>query len=666
MARDDDNSGTRRELIEASDAVIDDAVTFADPMTLRGLLYQLTGDEVAAAIPSAIENRGMQGMVSGIPDPDDVALLRARAAAFLKAHRDAGAGDLVFEQGRLRRSLELVAGTAIPDSELAMWIEQLAVDPMARGYDWPQPPSDERRDAFRVVVIGGGMGGLNAAVHLKRSGIPFVLIEKNGEVGGTWYENRYPGARLDTTSRNYFHSFGVNFPCPAPFSVQAHNGAYMKWVADEFDLRDDIVFGTEVQSVTWNEASATWRIDARGPDGARTFEANAVISAVGFLNRPNLPEVPGRDSFGGLSLHSANWPEGLDIAGKRIAVIGSGATGYQMIPELAKQAGQLTLFQREPSWCFEAPGYLSPYPPQVNWLDRNLPWFTNFYRFRSSWLFRPDATLPRVTVDPDFDDPDAVSGLNKAIRDACLAFMRRKLGDREDLIAQMIPSSPPFSSRPVLVDSNDNVYDALLRDTVELISAPIERITPKGIHTADGRDLAFDIIVYATGYKANEFLWPMDVRGRDGAEIGALWARDGARAYLGVMMPAFPNFFVLYGPNMNPFGNGLGVVEAEEFTTRFALNCIGGLILKDRRTVDVTREAFMRYNDALDREERMRVYADARATSYYRNEYQRSACNCPFDVRLLWKWMRDPADGTHVDPEDLVARATFGADLLVA
>ncbi len=655
----------RPELLAATDAIIDDAVEHVEPIVLRGLLYLLIGDEAVAAVPHASETRGVLGTVTTLTDPDHVAFLRAKAAAFLKAYRDAGAGDWPLVRERLHRGLELAAGGTIADDEISMWIEQAGFDPAPRGYDGPPLPEGLAESGFQVAVIGTGMGGLNAAVQLKQAGIPFVCLEKNADVGGTWHENRYPGVRLDTTSRSYFHSFAADFPCPGPYSVGAHNARYLNWVADEYALRDDIRFGTEVQSVTWDEGAGLWEIRARTPEGPKSWRVAAVISAVGFLSRPNIPEVEGLDSFEGVALHTARWSADLDLADKRVAVIGSGATGYQMIPELAKQAGHLTLFQREPSWCFEAPGYLAPYAPQVNWLDRNLPYLTNLLRFRSSWLFRPDATLPRVTIDPGFDDPHAVSELNKVIRDGCLAFMRRKFGDRDDLIAQMTPASPPFSSRPVLVDSQDNIYDALLRDNVDLVSDRIERITPNGLRTADGREHEVDVIVFATGYRANDFLWPMELRGRGGASCEALWEKDGARAYLGTMLPDFPNFFIVYGPNMNSFGNGLGVIETEELATRFAVNCIGGMLAQGGRTVDVGHEAFARFNEALDREEAKRVYADARATSYYKNEHRRSACNCPFDVRLLWHWMRDPVEGSHADPAAPV-RAHFGADLIVA
>ena len=656
----------RQELLAATDEEIDAAIGFADPIVLRGLLYQLTGDESIAAIPNVTAMMGIFGEVPTITDPEHIALLRGRAAELLKAYRDDGAGDFPFgPESRLRRAMELASGGSFADREYAMWREQLALDPMARGLQWPEEPSAAQRENFLVAVIGAGLGGFNAAIHLKQAGIPFVVIEKNGEVGGTWHENRYPGARLDTLSRIYFHIFGIDYQCKSPFSPAQDNEAYFHWMADRFALRDDIAFDTEVKSAVWDEAAGLWEISAIGPDGPKSWRANAVISAVGFLNRPNIPDFPGADSFEGPIVHTSRWPQDLDVTGKRVAVIGSGATGYQTTPVLAKQASHLTFFQRTPSWCFEVPGYLAPYPPQVNWLDRNFPWLINFIRFQQSWMLKPDSSMALVDIDPEHDDPLTVSPTNKAVREGCLDFMRRSFADRPDLLEKMVPAAPPMTSRPVLVDAVDNVYAALKRDNVDLVTERIAAITPEGLRTEDGLDHPADVIVCATGFKANEFLWPIEVRGRDGQDLGALWAKDGARAYIGTMLPGFPNFFMIYGPNMNPFSNGLGLVESEEIVTRFALKCIAALILGQGRTVDVSRRAFDRYNAELDRMEKTKVYSDARVTSYYQNRHGRSAVNCPFDIRTLWHWLRDPAVEPEDAGEDPVVKPWLGGDLLV-
>jgi 4-hydroxyacetophenone monooxygenase len=657
----------RTQLLEASDEVIDDAVNHAEPIVLRGLLYQLTGDEEIAAVPDTKVLMGFRGELPIIIDPEHVAFLRKKAADYLKAYRDAGAGDVPLVKERLHRAMELANGAPIPDAELGMWVEQMALDPMARSFEWKREPSDAQKQGFLVAVIGAGMGGLNAAMQLKKAGIPYVVIEKNAEVGGTWHENRYPGARVDTPSRNYFHAFAVDYPCPNPFCPQVVNEGYMNWIADEFGLRDDIVFDTEVTSIAWNEGGKIYDIVATGPDGERRWRANAVISCIGFLNRPNMPEIEGAKSFEGRIIHTSRWPENPDLAGKRVAVIGSGATSYQMVPELAKEVGHLTMFQRAASWCFDTPGYLAPYKPQVNWLDRNFPYLVNFNRLWISYLANPDNLMRMIEAEPGYQDPHAVSPVNKQVREHCIALMERKMPGRPDLVEKMIPVAPPLSSRPVLVDADYNIYDALMRDNVELVTEPIATLTPDGIRTTDGVEHKFDVIVYATGFKANDFLWPMEVRGRGGKTVEELWAKDGARAYIGTMMPGFPNFFMIYGPNMNPFFNGLGAIEMEEMATRFALKCIEALILGNRHAVDVTAEAYDKFNAELDRREATKVYADYRVTNYYKNDYGRSAVNCPFDVRLLWDWWREPTaseDGAIAATQPII-HPRIGADLVV-
>jgi 4-hydroxyacetophenone monooxygenase len=318
----------RVELRQASDETIDEALRYADPMALRGLLFQLTGDESLAAVPVAATVAGL-AEAKALADAADAAAVREKAAAFLRSHRERGAGDLSSgPPDRLPRSLELVAGEAIAPAELELWLEELALDPWARGLRWQAEPPRERLGEFFVLVVGAGMGGLNAAVQLKRAGIPFAVLEKNSGVGGTWYENRYPGARVDTPSRCYTHLYGVDYRHPNPFCEQAENEKYFNWVADTFGVRGDISFDIEVRSMVWEEDTGTWTVTARGPEGERVWHPNVVISAVGFLSRPNVPELPGAQAFAGPAFHTARWPRRLDLSGKRVAVIGSGCTSY--------------------------------------------------------------------------------------------------------------------------------------------------------------------------------------------------------------------------------------------------------------------------------------------------------------------------------------------------
>ena len=626
---------TRHELLAADDATIDDAIAHADPMVLRGLLYQLTGDaEVAATSVKMV----MAGYFD-VPTPAteaDVSLLRRKGADFLKAYRDSGAGDIaVGPSDRLATSLGLMLGRTMEGDDLRHHVEELALDPSVRSLHWKAQPDPERLKDFTVTIIGAGMGGLNAALQLRKAGFPFTVLEKNKGVGGTWWENRYPGARVDTPSRSYTHLFGVDFPYPNPFCEWRENVKYFDWVADNFDLRQHIQFETEVKSLTWDDSAGEWVIDLVDPNGARTIRSRAVITAVGFLNRPNIAQFPGAETFAGGSWHTARWPETADLKGKRVAVIGTGCTGYQMVPEIALEAADVTVFQRTPQWLFPVPGYRSPFPPQVNWLDRNLPFHTNFMRARTCSL---DRIANVAEIDPNFDDPHACNPLSKRAREGCIAFLERKLTDPA-LVATMTPKHPVWSARAVVVDPDYSILDALNRDNVTLVTNGIERIEPHGIVAKDGTLHEADVIVYATGFHATEYLYPMTITGRDGQTLEDLWKKDGARAYLGCMMPGFPNLWSVYGPNTN---GGLTVATFHEKVAHYALQCLEALVLGNADAMEVKADAFWRYNHLVDERNQTKVWSDPRAHNYYWTEHGRSAVMNPFYTAEMSGFLRQP------------------------
>jgi 4-hydroxyacetophenone monooxygenase len=416
-------------------------------------------------------------------------------------------------------------------------------------------------------------------------------------------------------------------------------------VTDTYGLRDDIVFDTEVRSMAWDEDASEWQVSVDGPDGERVLRANAVITAVGFLNRPKLPEIEGMSDFRGPSFHSARWPEGLGTEGKRFAVIGTGASGYQMIPEIALDAEHVVVFQRTPQWLMPTPGYRTPYPPQVNWLDRNLPFYSNFMRFQAAISIRFLSDFSEI--DPDFDDPDACNAGNKVMRDTSIAFLERKLGDDPELVRTMTPPHPFLSARPLAVDAEYSVLDVLRSDNVTLVTDGIRRVTETGIETVAGEHHEVDVIVYATGFHATEYLFPMTIIGRDGVTIEKTWAEDGARAYLGCMVPRFPNLWMVYGPNTN---GGMHPASFHEVVVRYALECLEHLIVNDERAVEVTDEAYWRYNRVLDERNANKVWSDPRAHNYYWTEFGRSAVMCPFYPWEIWHSLRHPSF------EDLVVR----------
>lgn len=623
-----------------SDRDIESAVASAEPVVLRGLLYFLTGDEDAAA--TKVEKAG-SGVFDGfsVLDPHDQELLREHAVAFLKRYRDEGTNAVApGVEDRTVRSMTLTVGEEIDPRETELWAEELGLDPWAFGFSWAKEPDPARLSAFSVIVIGAGMGGLNAAVHLKNAGIAYTVVERDSALGGTWFQNRYPGARVDTASRTYTHTYAMDYEWPGAYCIQEENLRHLNWIADRFGIREDIRFDSEVLSLRWDEDAANWEITLRDEGGVQVLHANAVISSIGIFSTPNIPALEGAERFLGAAFHSARWPEGFSTRDKRIAVIGTGCTGYQMVPEIARDAKEVTVFQRTPQWPVPVKGYLSPFPPEASWLDRNFPLHKNFKRLRATWLQGPGTRARMSDIDPEWHDPLTLSAANKAFRDDSIAFIEKKLGHRPELAEKMVPPHPIMSARPVVVDSEYSIYDAL-NANVSLVSEGVRGFTEDGVVDGDGVEHKVDAVVYATGFKTNDFLFPMEVRGRGGESVDALWAKDGPRAYLGTMLPGFPNFFMIFGPNTTPQG-GVSLVNTEAITTRYILSCISLLIEGGKTSIEPTREAYDRYNEELDAFEARKIYSGTRAKTYYQSSFGRSVVNCPLPGLRMWTLLRRP------------------------
>ncbi len=624
------------DLLHTTDPEIERHLESGDPMTLRSVLYQLTGDPEIAATKVA-EVPGMFTPVKALVDPRDIELVRSAAAAYLRAHRDAGAPAVGCGPAeRLPVSLGMAVGQDIPPAAIEFCIEELAIERIPRRYELEHRPAD--MGGFHVVVIGSGVGGINAAINLNESGIPFTVLDKNDDVGGTWHDNRYPGCRVDVPSRAYSHTFGLHYPWEHWFAPQGENNDYLRWCVETFGVRDHIRFGTEVTALTWDEPAGKWVIDYKDADGqAGVITANAVISAVGFLSRPKFPDIKGMETFAGPAFHTAWWDQTVEPEGKHIAVIGTGCSGMQLVPELERQGARVTVFQRRPSWVFEVPIYRAPLPEGVKWLDRNMPYYRNFEKFRAIWMVGDHITAAPYMKDPQWDDPDSLSSINQAARQVSLDYLQRKLGDQPELLAACTPHSPVMASRPVL----DNGWlDAISGPNVELVTDRIGRIIPEGIVTESSRIFEVDVIVYATGFETSKFLWPMEVTGRHGT-VDELWAEDGARAYLGITLPGFPNFFCIYGPNTNS-NQGTIPTMGSEMQTRYAIQCIEELFRTGASAIDLRREAYDEYNRRLDEGLAKTIFSDPRLDTYYINEHGRSSSQTCWTTLQYWQMTRRP------------------------
>lgn len=538
--------------------------------------------------------------------------------------------------------LEFLAGGEPVVEYLELLQEELGLGEDLRAPQWHK--SDLAPDrAFRVAVIGAGMSGLVAAHRLRQAGLDVVVIEKNHDVGGTWLDNTYPGCRVDVNNHFYSYSFAPKPDWPQNFSSQDVLLDYFRAVAADNGLRECIRFGTEVTAIELDDATMTWSLQLSGSEGLEeSLEAQAVVSAVGQLNRPHMPDLPGIDSFVGPSFHSARWDHDLDLRGKRVAVLGTGASAAQFIPEIAKTAGQLTVFQRTPPWFLPTPDYTEPVAAEEQWLFRNVPGYANWYRF---WIFwqNVEGLMPAAEVDPGWEGGEAsVSMVNDGVRQMLAAYLEAEFADRPDLLEQVIPDYPPFAKR--FIRDNGAWATALKRDNVELVTDGIAEIVPGGVRSGAGTVHEADVIIYGTGFTASDFLMPMKVVGRGGVDLHERWDGD-ARAHLGVTLPGYPNFFMLYGPNTNIVVNG-SITYFSECEVSYVVGCLQQLLNCGARALEPTPEAHNAFNERVDAENLRMAWGVSSVHSWYKNATGRSAQNWPFSLLEYWRLTRhpDPAD----------------------
>ena len=542
---------------------------------------------------------------------------------------------------------------AVGGVEMAPYLPLLEEELSYRGEDRRAPAWRKDEVApdvdFRVVVVGAGMSGLLAAHRLQQAGVEFVVVEKNDDVGGTWLENSYPGCRVDNPNHNYSYAFAQRHDWPLHFSTQDVLLDYFRRCAETFALRRHIRFGTEVLGAAWDEDACRWRVAIRTPDGGEeTLDANAVISAVGQLNRPSYPDIPGRDRFAGPAFHSARWDHDVDLRGKRVAVIGTGASAVQFIPEIAPDAGELLVFQRTPPWLGPTPDYHEAVSDGLRWLYGHLPSYSEWNRF---WIFwrMGDGALANVRVDESWDAGGrSVSEANDFVRMMLEAYLGAEFADRPDLFEKVVPDYPPGAKR--MLRDNGIWARTLKRDNVRLLDgSAIREITERGVVTADGVEHEVDVLVYGTGFQASKFLTPMKVTGRDGVDLHEQWKGD-ARAYLGITIPGFPNLFCLYGPNTNIVVNG-SIVYFSECGVRYILGCLEELLERGGRAIEVRRDVHDEFNERVDAENRAMAWGWSDVNSWYKNEHGHVAQNWPFTLLEFWQRTLRP------DPVEFEIRA---------
>lgn len=623
------------ERITADDDAISKALDDAFLPALIPALAHISGD--TSLLRDDIRPAGMTpGIPQGGLSDKQQALARKVALEAICALRDKPANPKRTDGADLRKLAEWMTGAPVSDDYIPLLIEELAPfedDP--RAPDWHVDSSVQ----YLVAIIGAGMSGLLAAIRLKQAGVPFVIFEKNLDVGGTWYENTYPAARVDVPNAFYSYSFAQRTDWPKFFSTQETLLDYFRGVAERFGVREHIRFRTEVRLMEYDEDRRSWTLHLRTPDGSEeTVEAQSVISAVGQLNRPRMPDIKGMQTFAGPSFHSAQWDHSVDLKGKRVAAIGTGASAAQFVPAIAGDVAHLDVYQRTPPWFVPVPTYHDDVPHGLLWLFRHVPRYAHWYRL---WFFfaMTDGLLPAAIVDDGWSgDESSVSLANDQIRVLLTMYLHSQFGDRPDLLAQVIPQYPPTSKRMLL--DNGVWAQALKRDNVSLITDRIREITPRGVVTEDGVEHEADVIVYGTGFQAWRFLTPMQVIGRGGVDLNKQWDGD-ARAYMGITVPNFPNFFMLYGPNTNIVVNG-SIIFFSECEVQYVMGCLRLLLEEGRPSMDVKPAVYDAYNEHIDAANRKRTWGVSKVNSWYKNEKGRVTQNWPFNLIEYWKQTRKP------------------------
>jgi 4-hydroxyacetophenone monooxygenase len=631
--------------ITDSDAVIAAALEDVSIPTLLLSMVHLTGDVSILAgdlRPAGIFLNEVQGFMSD----EHQAAARAWALELIKAYRD---GGCVLppppDAATVHRMMEFLVAGEVDAEYVPMMLEELELDGRdERATPWVDEVDDETKSSLPVVVIGAGMSGILAAIRLGEAGIPYTVFDRNPEGGGTWYENRYPGCRVDVGNHFYCYSFEPNDEWSEFFAQHEELQAYFDRCIRKYGIDEHTHFDSEVVGARWDDEGRVWTVEVRGPDDRVTrHRASAVISATGQLDRPKLPDIPGRDTFEGPAMHSAEWIAGTDLTGKRVAVIGTGASALQIVPTIAPDTEHVDVFQRSAQWMFPNPNYHAVVGDGVKWALRHLPFYGRWYRFLLFWP-ACDGGFVAMRVDPDWSDQDrAVSAANDATREMFTQYMADQIGDDADLLAKVVPDYVCLGKRTL--QDNGSWLGALTRGDVDLVTDPIAAIAEDRIIGESGTEYPTDLIVYASGFHANRYLWPMEITGRDGVVLSEQWG-DAPTAYLGITVPNFPNLFVMYGPGTNLASGGSMIFHAE-CQMRYIMGCIGELLVGGHQTIECRQEVHDDYNVRLQAELDQMVWSHPSiAHSWYRNDEGRIYILSPWRLVDYWSWTREP------DPAD--------------
>jgi 4-hydroxyacetophenone monooxygenase len=593
---------------------LQEALADADRRTMAAVLTHLTGD------------------VNLIPDVRDREHIMAMAErvlpSFLKGERIAPPPTDVV----LQAAMALAAGGPIPVSgKYAPFVrEQMGIGPVV------PPEPIEPPAPLSIVIIGAGVTGLGLATYLDNVGLhDYTILERHPSVGGTWWLNRYPGCRVDTPSLLYSYSFNMDPGWPNHFSHQPALLEYMHETAGR--VKGEIRTGVAVESLEWIESQSKWRVIFR-PAGGQAEEMlfDVVLGATGFLSSPRFPDIAGTDSFRGSTFHSGDWDDSVDLAGKRVAVIGTGASANQIVPAIADVAAQIVVYQRTPHWITPHPYYGKPLTGGQRYLIEQVPSYLEWFRFRQFWVVG-DGAMPLMRIDPEWPDQEhSINADNDVLRAMLTTYIEEQLSDRPDLVDKVVPNYPPYAKRMVL---DNGWYSTLKRPNVSLVTEPITKIVERGVVTTGGTT-DVDVIVYATGFHTNRVLAPMQITGRGGVDMREQLDKR-PEAYFGIALKDCPNLFMTSGPNGVPVHGGAGTLLAE-IECSFIVQCLRAMVDANASSIEVKPSTLRKFSEAAAAENAKYIWSTSGVTNWYAFSGAGAAVVFPWSLYDFWSQAKNP------------------------
>jgi cation diffusion facilitator CzcD-associated flavoprotein CzcO len=609
----------------------------ADAGVLLAVLAQMTGDlSVVDRFGPRISHEPDPPEFIGVTDADTRDQLVDELITALQAPARTG-GMAADDPELFARIAPFALGAEVGPEFVPLLLEQ-------GGFQLSQPtlprtapiPSDTT-----VAIIGAGLAGMVTALAAADAGVAYEIFDRNDEVGGTWLTTTYPGIGVDTPSAYYSLSREVKPDWSNYYPQGAEYQDYLVALADKYELREHTRFGTEVEALWWDEEREQWQIHATDRDGQRSVShASVVVTAAGYLNRSRWPDFPGRETFAGVSVHSAQWDNTLDLTGKRVAIIGAGCTSVQIVDACVDQVEHLTVFQRQPHWVAPRKRLSDEVPEFRRYLGRRLPYFANWHRVKSYWG-TSDNNYPVILQDPEWQKNHlSISPANDVLLQLCMNYINRMFGEGTELAKKVTPDFAPYGKR--IIRDPGGYYKALTRDHVDVEASEPASINEAGIVTQDGRQVDLDVIIYATGYHL-DFLSTIDIRGRDGHTLQKEWG-DSPRAYRGGTVPGFPNLFITSAPNYSP-GHGAGANFSMEVLAHYIIECLQLMASQGASTIEVTQQAYDEYVAQIDEAMAKTVWCHTpNAHTYYRSDSGRVVVSTPWRLIDLWQQHRAPIE----------------------